>query len=1226
MASNGASSALSNLISSTKKRISFNSHTRLVAFFTVLILLGIVGTNAVFAQTTSISQDQVNSVLQTMTNLGLNSTIQGIGIDFQCGNNEESAPDYIHCKTVIGTIKDLRLGGQVTSLKVSIWTNAALSASDFQAYYNSSANPTPNAIFYGGTPQVEKFDVGSGIQAFDTYDSGGSAENLVRLGTTEYEAGLAQGEFQCGVITGYIEERLIIPQSFVDLHNNSNETDTQRGQAYYAERMQLRADAAPIAKDWLTKTAQALSSSNLCNGAPAQSNVLYGKIIDKLGRPLRDVKVSFWWSNDTLTDPESPNIVQKGNTTYTDDNGVYRIQSTSIAVPMTGTGYIRVDLTDGNNWIKVTDGVHFVPAWTYLPENFFTITSTKDLQQNFSINSTSNTAAIATIYVDTYNALGFYRDKLGFTNFIQTLEVWPFSSDTGAAFHPSDQSPKITIGRAKTMIIGTNDMNKEYHEFGHYMTQLVFGGQGYFVYNDTNHQGFINPDSKDSWIEGLAEFLGQVTYNYYTPDPAKFNPTPTSYYSKYHLQPYSDGYAVDLGVIEPINRTELDNQNHKVYTPSSEELAIGSILWSLYSPNDAADGSKTQLKIEDIWNIITGSYEFPSDTLPESRHIENLSDLYEVLTNSNIVSKYGLDKPEIDHIFLVYNVLTIDKNGNKIIGTANPSGGPLPTSPVRPDRRDFPIPPESAVLVNSDPSILPYDLTVNTIYDPPYDSHNDAIVVPITQAQQKVHIWLPTSTIYKAKAVLTGSKGGGQETIVTIDNTYYDTHIGASENLVMTPTVTLQPGSGNNQYVGAQSQTTIHVPAAPQTTPSVTTPQTTTQIPSTPASAQSFAQIPYVVKGFLSGNSLTITNQNTNSQLANYVTMQTVSDKYAQKVLGISGQYVTTLAFEDRYGRAESNNNLNTFLQISHTNDKINSMRGVELGGDSIMTGLPGVSSGSTSLVNSAEITIPQGTAQNIQQKVRDTLNAAIEPKEIPQPVLDFLNNHIDLVNKITNDHLTHYILVQTVPDLYAQKVLGISGQYVTTLAFEDRYGREDSNGNLNVFLQISHTANQVNSIRGIQLGGDDIEAFVNGVDEGAITKTVEITMSSSVATPPSPQLGSSTTPSESIPSQNQPPPSTPRSQSANGFFTMDKFAYTANGNPNDMATISGKLSDASGGTVVFTITKPDGTIEPINAGVTSVGDFRTLIIIDESFPVGTYTISGNYHGKDLGSVTFTVK
>ena len=127
-----------------------------------------------------------------------------------------------------------------------------------------------------------------------------------------------------------------------------------------------------------------------------------------------------------------------------------------------------------------------------------------------------------------------------------------------------------------------------------------------------------------------------------------------------------------------------------------------------------------------------------------------------------------------------------------------------------------------------------------------------------------------------------------------------------------------------------------------------------------------------------------------------------------------------------------------------------------------------------------------------VQQKTRDVWNEG-EPEETPNPILDLLNTRIDLLNAVTNEPLTHYILVQSVPDKYAEQVLNIPGQYVTTLAFQDRYGREDSNNNLNVFLQVTHTTNDVTSLRGVQLGGDDVLVFINGVEQSPIVKTEEI-------------------------------------------------------------------------------------------------------------------------------------
>ena len=113
---------------------------------------------------------------------------------------------------------------------------------------------------------------------------------------------------------------------------------------------------------------------------------------------------------------------------------------------------------------------------------------------------------------------------------------------------------------------------------------------------------------------------------------------------------------------------------------------------------------------------------------------------------------------------------------------------------------------------------------------------------------------------------------------------------------------------------------------------------------------------------------------------------------------------------------------------------------------------------------------------------------------EIPQVVKTFLDTKIQIVNKSTNDTLTRYKIINSIPDLYAEREHGITNQFLTTIGYEDRFGRPESDGDfIDVILEISHTPDTVNSARGVQLGGDDIEVFVNGTTSGLLTKTKEI-------------------------------------------------------------------------------------------------------------------------------------
>ena len=1183
----------------------------LLLFFSTIVLIGgIVGSNIVFAQTTaSVSQDQVNAVQQVMAGLGLNSTSQGlVGIDTYCGNIGNYL-DESDCKNVIGIKNDLQLGGQTTYIRVSIWSDATLAANHFQTIYYNETNPDANAVYFGGQPQVEKFEAGTGNQAFDAYDSGGHVENLVTIGGTGYNTGLATGEFQCGVITGYIEQKLIPPQSFIDSLNNPNMTDTQRGQAFYNETQQLRVKAAPIAKDWLTKVAQTLSSNNLCGAAPKHLPIIFIPGVAGTYLDFADANgqtINIWPITGTSTQGSAYRLLLQGDGATSSsplESGQSVVANRIFAShglgsskdPFNFYGGFEDYLVTNEGYTLGKDLVEFPYDWrldnqVHLAELDKLVNQVRAStgQSKVILIAHSMGGIIGKAYVDSIGAskvdtlitIGtpffgavkpYYALVNGYTfgnPFISPLAVKILAQNSSAVYELCPWVPFVYDYKNKQDLTLDQSFQMKYKDVK----------TGYLVFYDgTDNIWSPNTD------------LIQNAKNFHNLIGTKVSPYPLPSGVKHYV-------IIGTGVTTLDGFVMADQ-------PPDESHYIEILGRHVKLIPHLGDGDGTVPMFSSQISGVTKTYYVPYQIGASSEHGSltdnvNIQKIVKSILDGNPSDYYtsysegALTEKDSTDFTIHSNVQTTivdETTGNKL--GYNNDGGIDETIP-------------GGTFLSMDGGTYAHISDVSDTYKVILNGTNNGKFTLITNVTKS-----------------------GQSTVFS----YNDVPVqqGTIAQLEISPSQassssmpTLQVNSnGQESTVSATAETGLISPAP-------STPPTPTTTPSAPPQAQSFTSTPDVVNSFLSGNSIAITNQNTNSQLANYITMQSVPDKYAQQVLGIQGQFVTTVAYQDRYGRPESNNNLNVFLQLSHTTDKINSMRGVELGGDSIMTNLSGVS-GSTSLVNSAEIQIPQGSAGNVPQKIRDTLNTAIEPANTSQPVLDFLNNNIDLVNKVTGDHLTHYILVQTVPDLYAQKILNIQGQYVSTLAFEDRYGRQDSNGNLNVFLQISHTADQVNSIRGIQLGGDDIEVFVNGVDEGTITKTVEIPMSSSSTTqmqssettPPAPQLGQNT-----LPAQSQPQSPPPTAQSANGYFKMDKSEYSSSANPPEMATITGKLNDPKGGTVVLTITKPDGTTEPISADVTNVGDFTTLVIIDESFPAGTYTISGNYHGSDLGSTTFTVR
>ncbi|KFM22205.1 Ig-like domain-containing protein [Marine Group I thaumarchaeote SCGC AAA799-B03] len=278
-------------------------------------------------------------------------------------------------------------------------------------------------------------------------------------------------------------------------------------------------------------------------------------------------------------------------------------------------------------------------------------------------------------------------------------------------------------------------------------------------------------------------------------------------------------------------------------------------------------------------------------------------------------------------------------------------------------------------------------------------------------------------------------------------------------------------------------------------TPVTTSPQQGTPLPTVESATNIIPGVdpvmtPGVVHNFITSNT-EITNENTGMELTKFQTLQNNADKYAELVLGIEGQTTTTIVLMDRPGLEESNNNANLFLQISSIDSQVNSMRAGLLGGDTIE--IIGGTGDATVVPVSVELEIPSADPVTVSQKSSMKVNANADKIPLPSVVEDFLNTNLELVNETTGDTLTRYAVLSSVPDVFAEKELGISDQEILTLAFTDRFGRADSNGDLNVFMQISFTDEQVNSARYLQIGGDVITAEVNGVKQVSATQTVEI-------------------------------------------------------------------------------------------------------------------------------------
>lgn len=202
----------------------------------------------------------------------------------------------------------------------------------------------------------------------------------------------------------------------------------------------------------------------------------------------------------------------------------------------------------------------------------------------------------------------------------------------------------------------------------------------------------------------------------------------------------------------------------------------------------------------------------------------------------------------------------------------------------------------------------------------------------------------------------------------------------------------------------------------------------------------------------------------------------------------------TTLTYSDRQGRLDSNGDWNVLMRIKHSSSE-NSTRGIELGSDSILVE-------NTTLPISNEVTILRGSSShnssNIPEKIREQLPSSQPDIALSKAVSDFINTSLVLEDSNSNNLLTHYVVLQSNEDKYAEKQLNVKGQFVTTLAFYEKYVSTSNKGELDIFVQISHFDDRVNSLRAAQLGNANVKISINGEDQGNIKKAIEIGNTSS--------------------------------------------------------------------------------------------------------------------------------
>ena len=171
-----------------------------------------------------------------------------------------------------------------------------------------------------------------------------------------------------------------------------------------------------------------------------------------------------------------------------------------------------------------------------------------------------------------------------------------------------------------------------------------------------------------------------------------------------------------------------------------------------------------------------------------------------------------------------------------------------------------------------------------------------------------------------------------------------------------------------------------------------------------------------------------------------YLTLQTVPDNYARVYHNIDNQYTTAVSLiNSQTGIME------IILQVSHTDDKVNSARMVYLGNDvtiKVSAGADEILVDSASMIH--DVIVPDGMSSNTLYTTMN-LKSQIAPND--KNSFKSVMSHMSITNENTAEQLKYYTILQQQPKTDNIKSYSVS-------AMPDRYGDVDgANSDLNLIL-----------------------------------------------------------------------------------------------------------------------------------------------------------------------------
>jgi hypothetical protein len=485
---------------------------------------------------------------------------------------------------------------------------------------------------------------------------------------------------------------------------------------------------------------------------PSIGDILYGTITttDPTGvvRALRRVMVTLDWGGTQYT-------------VYTDGNGDYIIDvsnDNTFCVGSAVNGFLRVTLEDEGDgtdpYIKVYDNSIANPIFAETVN--FNINTVNDLEQNVDLSNNPNINVVtlpipianlddaAIIYFHTYQAVDFGLNTLGM-GFDHVLPIEIIAWDAGGTRWNSPSTIFIGAGDSGFWS-GNRPDNREWHEFSHHiMDDSLIAGDNDMPnrhLGDTNHGGYPNHCTSDSWAEGFAEYDSCLIAE------ANGDLIPWCY--------AIGGNACAFNIEANWEAWDLWGANQ------AEEFAVAGLLWDLVDGVNGADNDWIDMTVFELWN-----------QLNNVNH-ENVRDIYLTLNTLNWPDADDNGLNDLDELFIAHGHFS-DADGDQTYDAGEAIG--FTGDAARPNREATPEIPGSYIKVNmiDRDTLEPVDISefdVEMRVEPPHDYLN--VDFTIRKKDNGLLYFTMPPRSYSSKAYIYAKKDGYYDRApLVIDSLFY---------------------------------------------------------------------------------------------------------------------------------------------------------------------------------------------------------------------------------------------------------------------------------------------------------------------------------------------------------------------------------------------------------------------------------------------------------------------